>query len=247
MLPEGYWTFEVVKFLALYSVAFLTGLMVVRWGVRVNYTRKINHFALFFLPIFLLDYIGYEPTLTTTTVTGGLLVASLGVYVHPVRSRVPPLATMFASFDRPEDRPFTLWWLSSQMVAGYMVIIPLIVVFGQIGYGWMMFIPLLINGIGDGLAEPVGIRFGRHEYEVRPLHGGRTYVRTLEGSACVFLTGILVIALFHQQFTTPQFWAAMLTVPILMTLAEAVSPHTWDTPFLFLVGGLNLLGIALFF
>jgi hypothetical protein len=32
-----------------------------------------------------------------------------------------------------------------------------------------------------------------------------------------------------------------------MTLAEAFSPHTWDTPFLFLVGGLSLLGIVHFF
>jgi hypothetical protein len=37
---------------------------------------------------------------------------------------------------------------------------------------------------------------------------------------------------------------AMVIIPPLMTLAEAVSLHTWDTPFLFLVGYLTLFGIS---
>lgn len=246
MFPDGYWTVEAIKLLVLYSVAFATGVLVLRLGVRVNYTRKVNHFVLFFVPIFLHHFFELERSLIATTGTGMILLASLGLYVQPLRSRVPALNTMFASFDRPEDRPHTLWWLTSQIVAGYMVIIPLAIVFARLGHGWLMMIPILINAIGDGLAEPVGVRFGRHEYRVRPLHGDRTYVRTLEGSACVLLTGMVVIALFHGQFTTVQFWTAMLTVPVIMTLAEALSPHTWDTPFLFLAGGVSLLGIVVF-
>jgi len=30
---------------------------------------------------------------------------------------------------------------------------------------------------------------------------------------------------------------ALGVIPIAMTLAEAFSPHTWDSPFLYLVGG----------
>jgi dolichol kinase len=243
-LPAGYWSSEGIKFTVLFAVAFLTGLMVIRWNVRVNYTRKINHFVLFLLPLWLQGYFEFDRTLVTTTSTGLLLIASFGLYVGPIRRRVPPLATMFAGFDRPEDRPYTLWWLTSQVAAGYAVIIPMAVLFAHLGQAWLLFIPLLINGIGDGLAEPVGVRFGRHEYRTRSLNGNRIYVRTLEGSACVFLTGVVVVALFHGQFTTPQFWAAMLTVPVTMTLAEAWSPHTWDTPFLILVGCLNLLAIV---
>ncbi len=244
MFPEGYWAVEALKFVTLFTVAFVTGLMVLRWNVRVNYTRKINHFVLFFVPIFLHRAFDFQPSLVTTTATGALLIASLGLYSHPIRSRIPPLAIMFASLDRPEDRPYTLWWLSSQVVAGYLVIIPLVILFGWLGHGGLMMIPILINAIGDGLAEPVGIRFGKHEYRVRALHGDREYVRTLEGSACVFFAGLVVIVLFQELFTPVQFWVALATVPILMTLAEAFSPHTWDTPFLFLVGGLTLLGVV---
>jgi dolichol kinase len=245
-LPEGYWAAEGIKFAVLFVVAFLTGVMVMRWDVRVNYTRKINHFVLFLFPLWLQGYFQFDRSLFTTTSSGLLLLLSFGLYMGPIRSRVPPLATMFAAFDRPEDRPYSLWWLTSQVAAGYLVIIPMAVLFAYLGHPWLLFIPLLINGIGDGLAEPVGVRFGRHEYRTRPLNGDRTYVRTLEGSACVFLTAVVVIALFHGQFTTPQFWAAMLTVPVTMTLAEAWSPHTWDTPFLLLVGCLHLLAIVHF-
>ena len=34
-----------------------------------------------------------------------------------------------------------------------------------------------------------------------------------------------------------QFILALLIIPIAMTFAEAFSPHTWDGPFLYLVGG----------
>jgi dolichol kinase len=212
--------------------------------VRVNYTRKINHFALFFLPMSMAPYFAFQQTLVTTLMTGSLLMLSLAIYAQPIRERALLLPTMFASFDRPEDRPYTLLWLQTQILAGYAVIIPLLFAFNRFGVSELMLVPILINGIGDGLAEPVGVRFGRHHYRVRALHGDRTYVRTLEGSACVFVTGVLAVLLFHGSFTTPQLIWALATIPLGMTLAEAFSPHTWDTPFLFLTGGLLLLGIV---
>jgi len=106
-----------------------------------------------------------------------------------------------------------------------------------------VFIPILINGIGDGLAEPVGIRFGRHAYQTRALFTKKRYTRTLEGSACVFVTSIIAVLLYNPLLSPSQFIAALLIIPILMTLAEAFSPHSWDSPFLFLVGGLSLAGI----
>jgi dolichol kinase len=244
LLQPGFIIFELTKVLVLYTVAFLCGLLVERRGVRVNYTRKINHFALFFLPVFLASHFTFEQTLWTVAATGAVLMTSLALYAAPVRTRVPLVATMFASFDRPEDRPHTMLWLLTQIAAGYAVILPLAVLFAQRGTPGLMLIPVLINGIGDGLAEPVGVRFGRHRYSVRALHGGRTYTRSLEGSACVLVTGVLTVLAFRASFTPVQFHAALATVPAAMTLAEAFSPHTWDTPFLFLTGGTLLLAIT---
>lgn len=151
---------------------------------------------------------------------------------------------MFLSIDRPEDRPYTLWWLFTQVLAGYIIFIPAIIFFVRNGLIGLIWIPLLIIAFGDGLAEPVGIRFGRHTYKTYAFFSKRKYVRSLEGSACVFLASIFVIVAFHSSFTQLQFLIALVFIPFLMTFVEAFSPHTWDTPALFLAGYSSLYGIT---
>ena len=147
---------------------------------------------------------------------------------------------MFLSFDRPEDRPNTLLWLSTQITFGYLILIPNIIFFISIGYGDLILIPILVNGIGDGLAEPVGVRFGRLKYKTYALFSKIKYERTVEGSACVFFTSLIVIIFFHSSFTFAEFFSALIIFPFVMTLAEAFAPHTWDTPFLFLFGFITI-------
>lgn len=154
---------------------------------------------------------------------------------------------MFASFDRPEDRPRTLLWLSTQTVGTAVIQIPLIFFLSSIGKFELLYIPVFINGIGDGLAEPVGIRFGKHPYKVKALFTKKIYQRTIEGSLCVFITGILTILLFSELFTGNQFIAAITLIPISMTLAEAFSPHTWDSPFLYFTAAVEIISILHFF
>ena len=60
----------------------------------------------------------------------------------------------------------------------------------------------------------------------------------------MLVAGILAVIAFNGSFTPVQFVVALLTVPLLMTLAEAYSPHTWDTPLMLLSGSLALFGIA---
>jgi dolichol kinase len=239
-MAYSFWLNQLVKISLIFLIAYLGGLWVEQKGVKVNYTRKINHFALFFLPFFLDRLIPFEESETAFLLLSAIAVGSLGVYTRPVRQRFTAVATMYRSVDRPEDRPYTLIWLVTQFVATFAVLIPLGIYFANRGLPELIYIPILINGIGDGLAEPVGIRFGRHAYQTRALFTNRRYVRTLEGSACVLITGFIAVILFRGLFTPPQFIVALATIPLLMTLAEAFSPHTWDSPFLFLVGGLAL-------
>jgi len=124
--------------------------------------------------------------------------------------------------------------------------LPMIWLCGQWGLESLVLIPILINVIGDGLAEPVGVRFGTHEYKTKALFTNKEYVRTLEGSACVLITGFIVVAMYFDYFTPIQFVLAMLIVPIVMTLTEAYSPHTWDTPFLMFTGYASLMLIMQF-
>jgi dolichol kinase len=234
-----------IKAVSLFLVQYATGLLVVHKGIKVNYTRKINHFALFIIPTYLDRVFAYQQTFGLFVLGAVLVILSPALYVQPLRDRYATINTMFRSFDRPEDQPYTLMWLSTQIFAGFLVIVPMVALFARRDLLDLILVPILINGIGDGLAEPVGVRFGRHQYGVHALFTRKSYVRTLEGSACVFITSIVVIAVHYPFFTPMQYLVALAFLPTVMTLTEAFSPHTWDTPFLFLVGYLALFGIKM--
>ena len=235
--------FQILKFAILFGIAVITGVLVRDHGLKVNYTRKINHFAISFLPELLYKAIHYE--MNNMTVVAGAII-SLGYFIFfipPLRRRVKAFETAFYAIDRPEDRPHTLFWFVSQFAAGIIVIIPFYLYFSHFYTYQLLYVSLLINGLGDGLAEPVGIRFGRHFYNVRPLFGTKKYVRTLEGSACVFLSAIILLICLRDLFSPIQLIASLIILPIAAALAEAFSPHTWDAPFILLVCNLVLMGV----
>jgi dolichol kinase len=242
----NFWINQVIKIATLFLIAYLCGLWVERGGIKVNYTRKINHFALFFLPFFFDRIFPFEETNTAFILLAVIAMASLAIYSKPIRESSEFVNIMYRSMDRPEDRPYTMIWLVTQFAATFVVLVPLGIYLAGQGLQELVYIPVLINGVGDGLAEPVGVRYGRYQYQTRALFTDRRYIRTLEGSACVLITGIITVILFQYLFTPAQFIVALLTVPILLTLAEAFSPHTWDSPFMFLVGGVALILISNF-
>ena len=235
----------IIQATILFFVAYTTGNLVYYKDIKVNYTRKINHFALFSIPFLLDNFFPVEASLESLLLGSFLAVSGLIIYIKPIRDNSSIISRMFLSFDRPEDRPNTLLWLSTQLIVGYLILIPIIIYFYKIGYETLILLPILVNGIGDGLAEPVGVRFGRLKYKTFALFTKIKYERTIEGSACVFFTSIIVILFFRSEFTSSELILAIILFPIIMTLAEAFAPHTWDTPFLFLFGYLSLFIIKI--
>jgi len=217
----NFWIGELIKVVVFFSTSFVLGKWFVQKGVKVNYTRKIFHFIFFFFPLFLAATLPFEPSKTLT----------------PIREKSTFLSIGFLSIDRPEDRPYTLLWVSTQFIATYLVLVIMVAWLERYDKSVLIFITFLIAGIGDGLAEPVGVRFGKHAYKTHALFTNKKYTRTIEGSLCVFFSGILAVVLLLEHLTQTQFILALLIIPLAMTLAEALSPHTWDAPFLYLVGG----------
>ena len=105
----------VAKVIGLVTVLLGAGLLA-RKGMKINYTRKINHFAIFFIPVFIDQQLDSE-TFTDVVYLSISALGTLGfllIFLQPVRERVPVFQFMFAGFDRPEDRPHTLLWLWTQ-------------------------------------------------------------------------------------------------------------------------------------
>lgn len=237
MLMSNFWINEAIKALILYLSAFLLGLWVLMRGVKVNYTRKIFHFILFFFPIYLASLFPFSASISTTLISGGIFLGCILILCEPVRQKSRFLSVVFASIDRPEDRPFTLIWVSTQVLATYAVLVLMLWWLSSYEKEVLIYITVLVAGIGDGLAEPVGVRFGKRKYQTYALFTNKKYTRSIEGSLCVFGSGILAILLLQEHLTLMQILLALVVIPITMTIAEALSPHTWDGPFLYLTGG----------
>lgn len=241
---------------AFYVAGFWLGRRVIAGKMSASLSRKMICLLTFGISFAnSLASSSYGPGIACLLVFAGcvIILLMLGSLCHFMRERVPVLRTVFAAINRPEDEPYTLAWLSTEAVVTSAIIAAFIPVIGYFAQGYvsepgvfygLMLIPIFASGIGDALAEIVGKRWGRHHYTTHAIFGKRTYTRSLEGSAMVFLTTVVVglAVAFHFSFAMPVFfWKAMLLLPVTLTLAEAKAPHTWDNPLLYLVGYVTII------
>nr|WP_314464367.1 hypothetical protein [uncultured Clostridium sp.] len=229
---------QIFSLLIIYAFQYIAGLLVEKKNLLVNYSRKIVHFISLLAPLILAGIIKSKSNYSIASFFAAIIVNSLIliIFLEPIRKNSKVLSTIFAAIDRPEDRPHTLIWLFTQLIAGYLVMAPFFIIFQNNNMMELAAIPVIILGIGDGFAEPIGIKYGKHKYKVTALFTKKKYYRSVEGSACVLVTAVISVLLFSSYFTMPQLLLALAAVPVTTTIAEAISPHTWDTPFILLTG-----------
>ncbi len=239
---------ELAKFISFWILAFVLGNWVYKYKIKVNYTRKIHHFCLLFFPIFLASPFSYQPS----EVLGLLGAFGFAWTLLPFYFRKNSffLQRCFLSFDRPEDRPYTLLWLFTQFFASIIIVIS-VAISVQIYFGifWadIGLLVVCLAMIGDGLAEPIGVRFGKLRYKTYALFTKKRFYRTVEGSLTVFFSTIVVLLWFRDLFTEKQFIHAIGLLPLILMITEALSPHTWDGPFLTGISGILVCFILVYF
>lgn len=203
-------------------------------GWKVNYTRKVSHIFVWMIPFVADLVINVEES--NLSIMWNIFMGIFGQALWMIPSRKLDctgfLDTAFSGIDRPEDRPNTLKWLAVQNIGVGLSVLPFGILWNYWGTSRFILIPLMIVTFGDGLAEPVGVKFGKHKYKVRALctNGEVEYTRSLEGSAMVFFASVIILGILHHHFVLYEFIINMVLVPIVATLAEAFSPHTLDNP-----------------
>lgn len=142
--------------------------------------------------------------------------------------RYPPFSYAFLANTRESDAPheaFHFWfsWSISMLslLAIDLVLADVVVTRAA----------ALLVGIGDGVGEPIGTRFGRHRYTVPCLLSGERSTRSIEGSLAVvaasFATVVACFGIWGSVSLTPLLVAAAV-VSLAIGLVEAVSPHGLD-------------------
>ena len=212
---------------------------------KVNYTRKLQHFAAYLVP--LINPFGKHEGLLPHLWETLFVMLMFLLLIKPLRENCRFFMLQFNSMDRPEDRPHTLKWIIlGNLLPGLLLSVYFQNLFEDVLHEpYLVMIIVLAVSIGDGLAEPVGKYFGKHKYTVPSWNFKRRYTRSLEGSACVFIVTLIAVLAFHGDFhTTRQMLAALIVLPPLMTFAEAFAPHSMDTPVMMLSGYSVLAGIC---
>jgi phytol kinase len=195
----------------------IAGILKRRWKLKTGYTRKVFHFLIFFSVV----VIQWRWGTPGVCLFGGM--ASLVIAWALLRGRGNLLyEAMAREKDEPRRTHYIVVPYIATLVGGIAsnILFPMTVVLGY-----------LVTGLGDAVAEPVGTRFGRHEYRVPALRGVRA-VRSLEGSAAVFVASVLSQVAWFAVSPQLQVSASSLLIIILIaavsTVVEAVSPHGWD-------------------
>jgi dolichol kinase len=232
-----FWLNQGVKYVSIGLIQFVCGLLVHKFNVNVAYTRKIVHIFYFVFPQ-LLDTIllSFDKNIFTELWNIVIIFLLLSLILEPIRERSVLFQIMFKAIDRPKDRPYTVFWFITQLVVSIPIIAGFSILFSYWGRDPFIFIPLIILVFGDGLAEPIGTRFGYHKYSVKGFYVSDVYTRSFEGSACVYFFSVVAVAANYNNFTKESMTFALLTLPVIMPLVEAKSPHTWDNPIILLVG-----------
>lgn len=214
---------------------------------KVNYTRKIQHFAAYLVPLLSppTEPLGILPHFWESL----FVLLMFLILIKPIREASTFFMLQFNSLDRVEDRPNTLKWIVlGNMLPGLL----LITIFKQVfevvvNAPDLAKIVVLTVAIGDGLAEPVGIYLGKKKYVVPSWNFKNRYVRSYAGSACVYLFALLFLFVYRAAFNgnDVHFWTAVAVFPPVMTLSEAFAPHSMDTPIMMFIGSMLLWGICL--
>lgn len=193
------------------------GILKSRCNWKTGYTRKVFHF-LIFGSVVVVHAIWKTPGVClfggmTTVVIAYAVLCGPGHFMYEAMAREK---------DAPRRTHYVVVPYLATLIGGLIgnIFFPHTVVFGY-----------LVAGLGDAIAEPVGTRFGKHLYRVPAIRGVRA-VRSLEGSSSVLVVSAL--ALIVCLILSPQFVLSgkslfiVVSIAVISTLVEAISPHGWD-------------------
>jgi phytol kinase len=195
----------------------LAGRLKIRRGWPTGYTRKLFHF-LIFGSVIVVHALWKTPGVClfggmTTVVVAYALLRGPGHFMYEAMAREK---------DEPRRTHFIVVAYFATLIGGLLnnIFFPDTAVLGY-----------LVCGFGDAIAEPVGTRFGKHQYRALAIRGVRA-IRSLEGSGSVLLVSMVTLVLFmafspHFTLTLRTALMAILIAGV-STIVEAVSPHGWD-------------------
>jgi phytol kinase len=212
--PRVFWLVGAVT-----SGWLVSGILKARGYLPCDIARKVNHVIAFAGGAVGFGWLPQEIARPSAYVLCVLLLGLVGAACI-LRDRAP-FRYAFLANTRKVDAPHEAFYFWSSWVVSMAGLVAIDQLFADMV---VTRTSALLVGIGDGLAEPVGRRLGRHRFRVPSLVRGKTTERSLEGSAAMaFGCFLTLLACFG-----PGVWAVAGGLALVLAAVEAVSPHGLD-------------------
>ena len=211
---------------AIIFIWIATGYLRLRGIFRPGDARKINHIVVLVGGSLSFGWLTPEKARVSGAIVGAVLLAL--VFLTCKFSDRKPFSWVFAGNTRPADAPREAYYFWSSWLLSFLALVGIEMIF------WDPAITrasAIVVGVGDGFAEPIGSRFGRHIYKIPGFRPGRTLTRSLEGSLAVALGAFLSIVLlmiYTTDFGSVRLFTTATSIGLGAAVVEAVTPHGFD-------------------
>ncbi|MDB5231629.1 MAG: dolichol kinase [Chitinophagaceae bacterium] len=198
------------------AVAALTGFMRVKKNIPVPYTRKTFHFLVFSAAGLLQYFYGLKAVSLLGSIV--VIIVLLAVIAGP---RLWFFRSLARETDAPHEKKFIIVPLFATAIGG---------IISNILFPQTAFIGYFVGGLGDAVGEPVGKKWGKHQYTVPTLFGVKA-TRSLEGSAAVFAVSFMVAVFCLFHVSSFSVWNCILVgfiCGLTAAVVEAISSHGLD-------------------
>ena len=209
--------FCLVSAVAIFVSGVLAGALKRYADWKTGYTRKTLHFLIFFTAVGLHIWGGMPAV--------NILGLGMGIFVL-FSVRAGDGNFFFESMAREKDHPRR----------GYFIVVPYLTtaaggLFSNLLFGGCAIMGYALCGAADAIAEPVGVRFGKHKYKVPSLRKVTVAERSLEGSFSILVVSLalsLLLFVYLYQFPFAKAVIASTVLSLVIVFVEAISFHGAD-------------------
>ena len=226
----------IVIFLSTFIIGNIAYFLKERKNWKSSSSRKFNHFGISLVSIIFFSFIPIADTIVTAIFTS---LSILIIYIISANSNRPLVQSIIQSNIRTRDEPHGTFFVFLPLITGqialYISLIFINPVFAKIAFCSM--------GFGDGLAEPIGTKFGKHKYKVKDILWKTENTKSLQGSAAVLIVSFLasiIILYVYQSFSYIQIIYLSILYSIFISFIEGISPRGLDNFLIIILGTLFL-------
>jgi phytol kinase len=201
---------------SIFFFLYVSGTLKLNYKIKTNYTRKLFHILVFTLAGIIGYFYGQMAVMFYGGITGLIMI-----YIIYLSDGY----LLFEGVAREQDNPHRSFYIGVPFICTAMGGL-----FNSFIFGQFAIVGYFVAGWGDAIGEPIGVRFGKHKYNVPSFQDVKCQ-RSVEGSIAVFIMSYFAVWVGLSTIgglSCLEIILASILAGIGTSIIEAGSPHGID-------------------